>query len=106
MVGGQATADDRAVLQAFLAKAAGKPLREVAKESGIAFSTIGRMRRGEPWTWSYAIRLKMRRSLGQLSGAETERLRELDTPRVSQGWQCPACRRVWAPWVESCTRCD
>lgn len=21
---------------------------------------------------------------------------------VQQGWQCPICSKVWAPWVKSC----
>ena len=24
-------------------------------------------------------------------------------PRAQQGWQCPKCGRVLAPWVASCT---
>jgi hypothetical protein len=27
-------------------------------------------------------------------------------PAPSQGWQCPACRRVWAPWVRECEACN
>jgi uncharacterized OB-fold protein len=25
------------------------------------------------------------------------------TEYKSQGWQCPKCGRVWAPWVQQCT---
>ena len=24
-------------------------------------------------------------------------------PRTQQGWQCPKCGRVLAPWISSCT---
>lgn len=24
---------------------------------------------------------------------------------VPQGWQCPVCRYVYAPWMAMCTRC-
>lgn len=24
---------------------------------------------------------------------------------VQQGWQCPVCKRVYAPWVSSCDKC-
>lgn len=25
---------------------------------------------------------------------------------VMQGWQCPACKRVWAPTVKACEMCN
>ena len=24
---------------------------------------------------------------------------------VQQGWQCPVCKRVYAPWVPACDKC-
>jgi hypothetical protein len=30
---------------------------------------------------------------------------EAGTPQVPQGWRCPACRRVYAPWVACCAAC-
>ena len=24
---------------------------------------------------------------------------------VQQGWQCPVCKRVYAPWVQTCDKC-
>ena len=24
---------------------------------------------------------------------------------IQQGWQCPVCKRVYAPWVSSCDKC-
>lgn len=26
-------------------------------------------------------------------------------PAVQQGWQCPICRRVHAPWMATCDAC-
>lgn len=24
---------------------------------------------------------------------------------TEQGWQCPVCKTVWAPWMPACTKC-
>lgn len=32
-----------------------------------------------------------------------ERKNDIIEPRLQQGWQCPKCGRVLAPWVSVCT---
>ena len=27
------------------------------------------------------------------------------SPEPQQGWQCPVCRRVYAPWMAQCLTC-
>ena len=30
----------------------------------------------------------------------------LDAPRPQQGWACPKCGSVWAPFMPGCTTCN
>jgi hypothetical protein len=30
---------------------------------------------------------------------------QVAAPAAPQGWQCPSCRRVYAPWVACCGTC-
>lgn len=30
----------------------------------------------------------------------------METNFISQGWQCPICKNVWAPFVQECFNCN
>jgi hypothetical protein len=96
---------DDALITAFVTKGAGQPLRIVAQACGLSFSTIGRMREGKRVALKEASRLKMLRYLRPLTRNEAKTLRALEVQQAPKGWQCPVCRRCFAPWVAQCRRC-
>ena len=41
-----------------------------------------------------------------LTGSNTISYVQVDNSVPQQGWQCPVCKTVWAPFVSSCSKCS